>query len=137
MKTNVNVTFDDFLTYFPEFGPELGTNIYEFESFLRRAQCYITTYNFGALTNCKRALAICLLVAHLMTIQKAIKNGDTSGLIQAGATIDKVSVSNVPPPTDENTYWFYLTPYGQQLLQLFEFNFASPGYIGGSFTRVL
>ena len=132
MNTKVKVSVDDFLTRFSEF-----TGIENINIFLERAQCYISIFNEGILQCHSRVLAIYLLTAHLLTIQKAIASGDTSGLLQASASIDKVSVSNVPPPTDENSYWFFLTPYGQQLLELFNFRCPSPMYFGGSNVRVL
>ena len=132
MATNVIVTADDFITKFPEFTGNEYINI-----MLERAQNYISTLNAGLLVNSARQLAIYLLTAHFITIQNSIASGDTSGLIQASASIDKVSVSNVPPPVDESNYWFFLTPYGQQLWMLFDFNFQTPMYFGGSFIRVL
>ena len=132
MTQYVTVSTADFITKFPEFTGNQYINI-----MLERAQNYITTLNQGLLVDSARQLAIYLLTAHLITIQNAIASGDLSGLIQASASIDKVSVSNVPPPVDESNYWFFLTPYGQQLWMLFDFHFATPGYIGGSPVRVL
>lgn len=132
MTTNVTVTSEDFITKFPEF-----TDNEYIDIMLERAQNYISTLNCGLLVDSARVLAIYLLTAHLITIQNAIASGDTSGLIQANASIDKVSVSNVPPPVDESNYWFFLTPYGQQLWMLFDFKLASPMYFGGSPVRVL
>lgn len=129
---NVTISEIEFLTKFPEFTGNEYINI-----MLDRSENYITTLNQGLLVDSARELAIYLLTAHLITIQNAISSGDTSGLIQASASIDKVSVSNVPPPVDESNYWFFLTPYGQQLWMLFDFHFATPGFIGGSPVRVL
>lgn len=128
----VTVTSSDFIAQFPEF-----TDNPHIDIMLDRAQNYITNLNEGLLVCSSRRLAIYLLTAHLIAIQNAIASGDTSGLIQASASIDKVSVSNVPPPVDESNYWFFLTPYGQQLWMLFDFHFATPGFIGGSPVRVL
>ena len=133
MTTEVTVTVEGFKLQFPKF----VSSTFDIDIYLQRAQCYISTYNFGYLEDDSRVLAIYLLTAHLLTIQGAIASGDTSGLIQASASIDKVSVSNVPPPTDENSYWFFLTPYGQQLLELLNFKCPIPMYFGGSYVRVL
>ena len=132
MTMYVTVTSSDFIAQFPEF-----TDNPHIDIMLDRAQNYITNLNEGLLVCSSRRLAIYLLTAHLIAIQNAIASGDTSGLIQASASIDKVSVSNVPPPVDESNYWFFLTPYGQQLWMLFDFHFATPGFIGGSPVRVL
>lgn len=129
---HINVSVLEFIEKFPEFAQNEYTDV-----MFCRAQAYISNLNCGLLQDCSRKLAIYLLMAHLLTIQNAISSGDTSGLIQASASIDKISVSNVPPPVDESNYWFFLTPYGQQLWMLFDFHFATPGYIGGSFVRVL
>lgn len=133
METNVEVSLAEFSTQFPEFNIENQYN----EIMLERAQCYISTLNEGVLHDCCRKLAIYLLTAHLLTIQNGITNGNTNGLLQASATIDKVSVSSIPPPVTESNYWFFLSPYGQQLWMLFDFKFPSPSYIGGSYVRVL
>ena len=133
MEDKITVCIAEFLQQFPAFNTY---NEYT-EIMLDRAQCYISTLNQGLLKDNCRKLAIYLLTAHLLTIQDALNKGDTTGLLQASASIDKISVSNVPPPVDESNYWFFLTPYGQQLWMLFDFNFATPGFIGGSFIRVL
>lgn len=132
MSANVQVSVEEFITKFPEFTD------YEYnEIMLEGSQCYISTINEGLLHDSCRKRAIYLLTAHLITIQKNFDNGNTSGLMQASATIDKVSVSSIPPPVDESNYWFFTTPYGQQLWMLFDFKFQTPSYIGGSFVRVL
>lgn len=132
MSANVEISVEEFITKFPEFTDNEYNAI-----MLERSQCYISTINVGLLHDSCRKLAIYLLTAHLVTIQNNIANGNTSGLMQASATIDKVSVSSIPPPVDESNYWFFTTPYGQQLWMLFDFKFQTPSYIGGSFVRVL
>lgn len=122
-----------FMSQFPEFN---NTDSGLIEILLNRALCFIKVY-CNAMCEC-RELAIFLLTAHLLTLQGNIANGDATGGLQASATIDKVSVSNVPPPTSDSFgYWLNQTTYGQQLLALIELNVPTPMYFGGSDVRVL
>ena len=127
------LTSDNFLMQFPEF---VYIDFVLIDTMIKRALCFIKIY-FNAMCEC-RVLAIFLLTAHLLTLQGNIAKGDVTGGIQASATIDKVSVSNVPPPTSDSfSYWLNQTTYGQQLLALIELNVPTPMYFGGSKVRVL
>lgn len=67
-----------------------------------------------------RAFAINLMTAHLVYLSQQIAAGDTPGIV-TGATIDKVSVTQLAPPTSNNwQYWLNQSPYGQQLLALLQ-----------------
>lgn len=130
---NVTITVEEFVKQFPEFADNPNN-----ERMLIRAQCFISTVNYGALTDCCRTLAIYLFTAHLLTLQNSIEDGDTTGGIQASASIDKVSISMIPPPSsDQFDFWLNQTQYGAELLVLLSTRIVTPQYVGGSFIRVL
>lgn len=73
-----------------------------------------------------------LLVAHMLHLRKQAGAGGLVGSV-ASATIDKVSVSfNAPPVTSDASYWFSLSPFGQQFLALRGRCSSPVMYIGGS-----
>lgn len=120
-----------FISQFPEF--ENAENI---ELFINRALLYFDRHCWF----CKdrKQYAVFLITAHLMALQDNIDNGENSGGLQTGATIDKVSVSIAPPPfSDSSEYFFNQTVYGQEFLAFLDMIAALPGFIGGSFNRVL
>lgn len=64
--------------------------------------------------------ALDLLTAHLASLGAQVATGSNTALVQT-ATIDKVSVSIVPPPAPNQwQWWLNQTPYGQQLLVLLQ-----------------
>lgn len=75
-----------------------------------------------------------LLTAHLLQINVMLAAGGqtpTVGVLTS-ATIDKVTVSNMPPPVkSEWGYWLSTTPYGMQLLALLRVASAGGIYVGG------
>lgn len=101
---------------------------------------YISAEVYGCLSASGRALALQLMLAHLLALADAIAaNGTNKGTpgITVGATIDKVSVTLAQPPfgTSQWRYWLNLTPYGTQLLALLQARSVGGFYIGGSPTR--
>lgn len=131
MSCYPELTEEVFIAQFPEF--ETSENI---EIFISRALNYFSP--FMEICCEKYQYIVFLLTAHFLTLQGNIKNGDTSGGLQTGASIDKVSVSVAPPPfSDGFEYYLNQTTYGQQLLALLNLLIATPQYIGGSFQRVL
>ena len=126
-----DLTTQAFISQFPEF-----TDNESIDVMISRATNYVDIH-CGCICN-KKQYAIFLLAAHLLTIQNNISNGETTGGVQTGASIDKVSVSYAPPPyTNGFEYWLSQTPYGQELLALINILIATPDYVGGSFQRVL
>lgn len=120
-----------FLTQFPEF--ESTDNI---DLYINRALLYISP--FSALCKDRKQYVVFLLAAHLMALQNNIDNGENTGGLQTGASIDKVSVSVAPPPfSDGFEYWLSQTIYGQTLLAFFDMIAPLPTFIGGSYNRVL
>ena len=126
------LTTQAFIAQFPEF-----TGNENIDRMIGRATNYIDIH-CGCMCNKKKQYAIFLLTAHLLTLYSNITSGETTGGVQTGASIDKVSVSYAPPPyTNGFEYYLNQTPYGQELLALINILIATPDYIGGSFQRVL
>lgn len=99
-----------------------------------QAKTYITPYDNAWTSGDLLQTALNLMTAHLVQINVILAaNGKTPtlGVLQS-ATIDKVTVSNVPPPIKNGwQYWLATTPYGQQLWALLK-TAAGPGpYLGG------
>lgn len=104
---------------FDEFDDELIKLIEE------QAMCFLNECN-----KCNELLLM-LMVAHLLQIRKNAESGNATGTVTS-ATIDKVSVSySVPSSSSDNTAWFNLTPFGQQLLQLIGRCSGGGIYVGG------
>lgn len=88
-------------------------------------------YCTGKLKLAAQTLALNYMTAHLMFLTSTTKPGQNTGLV-ASATIDKVSVSYVPPPEkDQWSYWLNQSPYGQALLALLSAHSAGGFYFGG------
>ncbi len=131
--TELDITVDDFILNFPEFDGVENISLY-----LTRAKCYVSPVNYGKLSDESRKLAIYLFAAHLLALQKSIKEGNTSVNMTASASIDKVSVSMVPPPSlGAFEYWLNQTQYGAELLALLSVVLPIPLLLGGSFVRTL
>ena len=128
-----NVTLDEFKKSFPEF-----VNFENIELYLLRAQCYVTSDKYGILSGDSLKLANYLFTEHLLVLQKNIAQGQYSSGIANTATVDKVSVSMVPPPSlGAFEYWLNQTQYGSELLALLSSKTPLPLLLGGSFVRTL
>lgn len=74
---------------------------------------------------------LCLLVAHLLTLEQQAKAGAIVGQV-TGAGVDKINVSLAAAPSrDMWEYWLSLTPFGLQLLVLLKVCSAGGLYVGG------
>lgn len=86
----------------------------------------------GTLSIKQQTYALQLMTAHLLYINNLVATGQTPG-ITTGATIDKVSVTMLAPPADDNwKFWLNQSPYGQQLLALLQGAAVGGFYIGGA-----
>lgn len=138
MNNVVIVSLAEFYAEYPEFNTDDYKTICP-QAF-RRAKCYLGIENKGRLKDCKRVNAIYLLTAHLSALIYKNQTGQSGGVgagMVASAAVGEVNVSYVQIPTlDMWSYWLALTPYGLELLALFEELTSVPFYIGGSFERV-
>jgi hypothetical protein len=99
------------------------------------ATCFIANKNYGYLAGDCRYLALTLMTAHLAAIATAVNSGDMTGIVQS-ATIDKVTLTLVPPPTkNQLQWWLNLTTYGQQLYTLLQIKAVGGFFIGGGCVR--
>ena len=72
----------------------------------------------GGLKDATLERALQLFTAHLCKLSALIAAGTTPSIVQS-SSVDKVSVTLVPPPIKSQwQYWLNTTPYGQQLLAL-------------------
>jgi len=130
-------TFDvtAFRLLFPAFAnPTLFPDVYLTAQWTA-ATSYIGAYDGCILNGARLQQALNLLTAHLLQINVILANsGQTPTLgVLTSATVDKVTVTNMPPPATSGwKYWLATTPYGLQLWALL--SLALPGgiYIGGS-----
>ena len=99
------------------------------------ATVYLGKYDGCLLSGDTLQLALNLMTAHLVQINVMIAAGGATPTIGVltSATIDKVTVTNMPPPAANGwKYWLALTPYGLQLWALLQRASAGGVYIGGS-----
>lgn len=132
------ITYDD--AYFREVFPQFVSTVTYPEARIQinwdMAINFISDENGGAycgrMNLNQQKLAINYMTAHLLALSTLVTSGQTPGVLQ-GATIDKISVTYMPPPVkDEWRWWLSQTPYGQQLLALLSTLAVGGFYYGGS-----
>lgn len=99
------------------------------------ATAYIGEYDGCLLADKRLQLALNLMTAHLMHVNVLLAQSGVAATIGVpiSATVDKVTVSNMPPPaTDGWKFWLATSPYGLQLWALLSAASAGGVYIGGS-----
>lgn len=98
------------------------------------AAVYFGTYDGVLLYGDRLQRALDLLAAHLLQVNIMLAAGGqtpTIGVLTS-ATIDKVTVSNMPPPVKSGwQYWLSTTPHGLQLWALLRVASAGGIYVGG------
>ncbi len=127
------IVFDvvEFRAAFPEFADDTKYPDALLQRHWDNATCYVSDEDYGCLSGACRQQAIDLMTAHLVKIEEGILSGDNSSFVQS-ATIDKVSVTVVPPPAgSQYAWWLSLTPYGQQLLALLKSKTVGGLYVSG------
>lgn len=86
---------------------------------------------YGGLTLAQQTLALNQLTAHLAALNDLIAAGENPG-VEISSTVDKISVSMMPPPaTNQWQWWLNQTPYGAQLLSLLSVAATGGFYHGG------
>lgn len=129
--SNVVFNLTLFRAQFPAFA---NTGTYPdllLEQYFSSACDYISPADYGYLNGASRLNALNMMVAHLAQLFTILGAGQTPGIVDS-ATIDKVSVSLVPPPEkDQFQWWLNLTPYGAMLLALLAVKGVGGLYRGG------
>lgn len=128
------ITFQEpaFRKAYPQFtcGKEYPTVV--LQASFTAATAYITNNTFGCVSASQQTLALNLMTAHLALLAANAADGQVTGVV-TDATIDKVSVGLQPPPERSQwQWWLNQTPYGQQLLALFQVQTVGGFYVGGS-----
>lgn len=98
------------------------------------AVSYLGVYDGPLLCGAPLQSALNLMTAHLMAINVILAaNGPGAQVsVTVGATIDKVTVSSMPPPVKSGwAWWLNTTPYGAQLWALLSMRSAGGFYAGG------
>lgn len=103
--------------------------------------------NFGNIQGSQREYAIQLMMSHLIYLTNLVNTGNGAGSGNGGApgtvpyqmqnaTIDKVTVSVIPPPNpNQFQWWLGTSPFGQQLLAMLQVQSVGGQYVGGSYVR--
>ncbi len=87
--------------------------------------------NFGRLQGSARQYAINWMMAHLIAQGNQTAAGQTPFVLSA-STIDKVTITAVPPPLKNQwQQWMQTTVYGQSLWALLQVSSVGGYYIGG------
>lgn len=86
---------------------------------------------YGGLNLAQQTLALNQMTAHLVALNDLIAAGENPG-VEVSSTVDKISVSMMPPPaTTQWQWWLNQTPYGAQLLALLSVAAVGGFYSGG------
>jgi hypothetical protein len=129
------VTLDPatFRALFPEFAAQTDEALQI--RWDNEATAYVSADNCGDLTGTKRAYAVQLMLAHLLRLSAmAVENPSGPAGVVTAATIDKVSVTQAPPPVsagDAWGHWLQQTPYGGQLAAYLKRQAVGGFYVGG------
>jgi hypothetical protein len=128
------LTAQAFISQFPEFAE---TDTMLIETMINRACMFVELCGWEC--GKKKQLVIFLYAAHFLTLQSWITNGDAAGGMETSASIDRVSVTKTLATNNSDSTFVTLpyTRYGEMLLEFFNVHFATPFYVGGSYTRVL
>lgn len=87
---------------------------------------------FPRLSTIDLTLALNLMTAHLTQLWTLLQQGITPQVITS-STIDKITVTLLPPPVkNQFSWWLQTTPYGMELYALLMVNSVGGFYIGGS-----
>jgi len=130
---NITLNLNEFRAEFPAFPEcEKYTN-QDIEIYFASACCYISPENYGWMQGECRRKALYLMTAHLAALNALILSGKVPQIVQS-STVDRVSVTLVPPPVSDKSqwqWWLSLTPYGGQLLAMLQAQSVGGFYVGG------
>lgn len=127
------ILFDvaQFRLAFPAFASETLYPDEVLQMYWDEGTCYVSDRDCGRLRGGCRRQALNLMVAHLATLSGIIELGVTPNVILS-AGIDKISVSNMPPPVKSQfQMWLAGTPYGLRLWALLNVRSVGGFYVGG------
>lgn len=120
--SNIQYNNATFRALFPAFANTQTYSDAALQLYWNTATSYISTCQrwCGLNGTAQLTLALNQMTAHIAQLMTLAASGQAGGVVVA-ATIDKVTVTLMPPPaTNEWRYWLNQTPYGQALLALLE-----------------
>lgn len=134
--SQVQVSYSDFITRFPEFSNTTNYPQELISSYIDEAEQYISTTNFRIAPS-KRILAIEYMTAHLIALSNIDASGEVQGQkssnITTSASVDGVSRSILAPIADNAfAQWIQSTPYGKKYWALMTANNATPIFFPGT-----
>lgn len=108
----------------------------ELQGFWNSATNYMSNVgNYGSLQGSQRQYGLNLLTAHLAYITGLIAR-NTVPYVLGASSIDKVSITAVPPPLKNQWgWWLSISAYGQELWSLLQVKSVGGFYIGGTPTQ--
>lgn len=134
------ITFDAaiFRTQCPAYADATAYPDATLQQYWNQAICYISNDNYGYLVDeCRRA-AINYMLAHILTLSIAALAGTVAtapGFVNS-SSVDRASVSIVPPPgKSQFKWWLNQTTYGQALVALLGAKSAGGFFAGSNFPR--
>lgn len=122
MTAPVVFTFnvDRFRQFYPEFNNQVTYPDMWLQMQWDIATDFMSPINLGLINGASRYHALNLLTAHLAKRASIVAQGDIP-LIETSATVDKVSVTTLPPPVkDAFDWWLDGTTYGAEFLALLQ-----------------
>ena len=129
MALSLDIT--EFRAMFPAYADETTYPDATLETYYSIGKCYIKD-NSCTLPDACRAQALNLMLAHLLYISDQAAAGNKS-VVVTSATEGQVSVSIAQPPSADNwSYWLNTTPYGPQILAMFDVASVGGWYVGGT-----
>lgn len=128
-------TFDvaAFRAAFPVFANETMYSDAMLQMYWIMATMYISDEDFPeGLNGPQLVLVLQLMTAHLTWLNKLISSGRTPS-VKTASSIDKISVTLLPPPIKDGwDWWLNTTPYGQQLNAILSLLSVGGFSVGGS-----
>ena len=127
------ITFDvvEFRLLFPSYASEVDYPTPLLQANWDIATCYISDQVGCYLSEACRKYALNLMTAHITAIGDIV-NGGGDLTVEDSSSIDKISVSVVPPSTpDAYKWWLASTPYGKSLSALLSVKGAGGLYVSG------
>lgn len=121
-----------FRALFPQFADPTKYPDATLSGYFSMATCNISACDNSAISGDCLQLALNLMTAHIGSIFAAISSGGATIGIKTSASVDKVSVSEAPPPyTTAWQFWLAKSPYGQQLAFILSGHAAGGFYFSG------
>ena len=129
--------YEQFIAWFPKFGPP-ANSVEVITGAGNRALMYLSDHDSVWLRGRRRQYAMCLLAAHVMTLDNKQNSemengGDTTVGPVTSSSVGGVSVSMMTPNSSGDgpfEWWLNKTPYGQEFLALLRTRAPFMAFVG-------